>query len=822
MSTGYEDLIHRIASGNAILFVGAGFSKIATNVNGDDGIPTASELANTIGELGGFDGDGDLKYAADYFLSEICTRKPELKKVLIAKLKDIFTISKPHNVHVDIMRIDWKRVYTTNYDDLIEMSARQNSRRIESRDIDASTEFFPNDRFCVHINGCIQNLNEEYINSKFKLSHSSYVAPDEFLNSNWNYIFKKDLETSSAIVFVGYSLYDIDIEKILYANPEFKQKTYFITAPLDPSKKTDKQDYILSKYGKVLKVGVEKFANAIVDNIDIINNAQQEFTTEAFDKYAISDTSPAMIKDSEIEAFLKYGQITKERIDFGMTSTQLPLYLVKRTKVESICEALATSSMICVTSELGNGKSIFLAEMAVALVLKGFNVYTLKNIAGDYITDIDKMMKSEMSFVLIIDSYSNCLDLIKYILATKPSNIKLLLSERTMNHHSIISELGGALQTRDFNIDFLEPDEISSLAKILEHTSLWGKYGQYTNTKKYEHIEFECKKQMSFVLIDILNSVQIKNEISKLLSDVFKDGIVKFNIFIICILDVMNIPITLSLISELSNSDVAISKFSNSNQLRQLFQLNHFEQSFDTKSSIYSRYLLNEHFEPQYIIEKSLLILSELDKRFVQTKSLDNIRNEVRINLFRFKFIEQMLPIKDKAGMLVNYFESIKNKLPFHLNNPQYWLQYGMAHIALKNYEKAERCLQSAYDKAKFRADYDVHKINNQKARLNLKIASLVSTNILEAMKLFIEADDLLNKHENDVYKFKIILDYKDFFDSRRNSLSQEQKKTINKASEKKLKDLDTLRSNDINNFKQEIVFADCEAQLKYILQATA
>ncbi|WP_435868365.1 hypothetical protein, partial [Escherichia coli] len=68
----------------------------------------------------------------------------------------------------------------------------------------------------------------EDLTSKIKLSDSSYLSPDSFVNSDWYYHFKKDLETASAIVFMGYSMYDMDVKKFLFENPELQEKTYFV------------------------------------------------------------------------------------------------------------------------------------------------------------------------------------------------------------------------------------------------------------------------------------------------------------------------------------------------------------------------------------------------------------------------------------------------------------------------------------------------------------------------------------------------------------------------------------------------------------------
>ena len=83
---------------------------------------------------------------------------------------------------------------------------------------------------CIHINGQLTSLKKDYFESNLKLTSSSYLSKEDFFSSKWFSFFKKDLEDSSAIIFIGYSLYDEFIEKILFwDSSSFKEKTFFIT-----------------------------------------------------------------------------------------------------------------------------------------------------------------------------------------------------------------------------------------------------------------------------------------------------------------------------------------------------------------------------------------------------------------------------------------------------------------------------------------------------------------------------------------------------------------------------------------------------------------
>ena len=76
------DFLHRIATGKAMLFAGAGFCKGTLNVLGQEP-PLAPQLSREICRLGNFDEDDDLRYSADYYLSN-CD-KDELIKLLKSK-----------------------------------------------------------------------------------------------------------------------------------------------------------------------------------------------------------------------------------------------------------------------------------------------------------------------------------------------------------------------------------------------------------------------------------------------------------------------------------------------------------------------------------------------------------------------------------------------------------------------------------------------------------------------------------------------------------------------------------------------------------------
>ena len=98
---------------SSILFLGSGFSAEAKNIAGDHP-PVGDGLRKKflgLLELDEAEG-GDLKDLADYAFQN--------EKNVLQLLRDQYIISKISENQKDILRKQWRRIYTTNYDDVVE------------------------------------------------------------------------------------------------------------------------------------------------------------------------------------------------------------------------------------------------------------------------------------------------------------------------------------------------------------------------------------------------------------------------------------------------------------------------------------------------------------------------------------------------------------------------------------------------------------------------------------------------------------------------------------------------------------------------------
>ncbi|TOM22919.1 SIR2 family protein, partial [Vibrio parahaemolyticus] len=147
-------LQQRISSGNAILFTGAGFSLGARNILGSEP-PMAKELARKLSQISGLDEESDDLM----FASEVALELHDHGSILDL-LKDNYTINKVSSSHEDICNLPWRRFYTTNYDNSIELSSLNKNKRIESIDISSDPiDYIKKKNVCLHINGKIEGSN---------------------------------------------------------------------------------------------------------------------------------------------------------------------------------------------------------------------------------------------------------------------------------------------------------------------------------------------------------------------------------------------------------------------------------------------------------------------------------------------------------------------------------------------------------------------------------------------------------------------------------------------------------------------------------------
>ena len=192
-----EEALELALDGHAILFVGAGYSVGAINRKGQP-LKTGSELASYLGSLADLPEVASLEDAAEEFISLYGEDE------LVSVIKDEFTVGELTDAQTQIAGVPWRRIYTTNYDNVLEEAGAQLNRKFQPLTLSAEARLRDNravsDTQCVYLNGFVELLDSDKIGSELKLTDSSYLTAS-VSESPWAVLFRQDLSLARAVFF---------------------------------------------------------------------------------------------------------------------------------------------------------------------------------------------------------------------------------------------------------------------------------------------------------------------------------------------------------------------------------------------------------------------------------------------------------------------------------------------------------------------------------------------------------------------------------------------------------------------------------------------
>lgn len=771
-----EKLKRLIATGNALLFTGAGFSLESQNVEGNK-IPTAKELAKIISaesaiffedknadekQINQIKECEDLMVSSDFFLKNIPRRDS-----LLEILKRTFSINEVTQDQIDICKLNWRKTYTTNYDNTIELANLKAGKTITSLDLtDKPIDYKKAKDICLHINGKLDKASESDLDSKIKLTSSSYLSADQFINSPWYSQFKTDIDHCSAIVFIGYSMYDIDIQKILFDNDEIKEKTFFIAR----EGTNTFENYKASLFGDVINVGVKGFAELVNDCIANNNYNENIEMVSSMDLYQLNENSHD-IRDSEVANFMLFGNVRNEYIDQLTLSKGIERKIIHRSEYENIVSAINSGHNAVITSDLGNGKTVLIKIIMSHMSRLGFDCYLYLNNEFSFTKDLESISKNNKKSIVFIDDYSNKIDATRHVIEKNYDNIQVVISTRHYGYEVTKEQLVSMdlSNFKNYNIDYLLDSEVDEFIDIVDNLGEWGERAGLSKREKLRDLDEEAKTQLSLLLLSVLKSDSIKRKIGEITDSIFSEPRLKNTTFAILMMDVMGLNIDRSLISDIAmNDEIYSQNFIENYGVRNLFRVE--RGVIKTKSSTLSRYLIANALDSKYVANQLLKIVEHLNKINYETR--DKKYSDIITSLLRFSIVEKMLP--QKRVEINFYYEKVKQILPRLMKDPHYWVQYAMSVIPFKDYVNAQTYIKTAYSLAERKSNYHTKNIDTQQARLYLLIC--VTKEGKESFEFFEKGDALMRIIPNDIYKYRQVSRYKDIYEKVFFSFSPKQK----------------------------------------------
>lgn len=729
-------------NGDAILFLGAGAAKDAKTKDGTP-LPTGQELSDALA--------ADCDLGPGYSLDSIAQHFIEARSetALINALRRRLSVSSVGEVLLELAKVPWSRIWTTNYDDAFEKALAENKVTYYSLTTSAGVQNAQGNRLVLlHINGALAQLKQS-LTPDFVLTAQGY-ATQAFIGTEWSTVLRNDLQRAKAIIFVGYSLADIDIARLVFNPDLLRTKVHFVDRnDIDPVLRTK-----LSKFGAVHAIGLDAWRQILEEEKSQWQPPRLIEDYQCWSRVAPEKVLQTPTDDDFYELILR-GICHDELLMFQLEAPSNATYAVVR-ECETACvnHLGQPNAVAAVVGSFANGKTLTLRSIALQLAAQGIDVFEFSMHGEAANPELQRLCRRDSDFVLVLENYSRNLELVECFCRYARPDCTLLLSERTEVHELRSPALKDRTKGRDlkiFDVDLLENDEVARLSALLSLRGLWGERAGLNESQRLGYLKHECGRQMQAVLIDVARSPQVQARLTEIVTH-FQSIEGGLRVLIaLCLLQAIGEQPRTDVAAELLQlSYDSFHKLTKGDIARQILTVQSGVAGF--RSPVMASAVLSGLPSAKSVTE----VVAECVKRGEQARRADPYLGTISKELMRFANLERILPDKGRRAALQNFYEDVKT-IPSIRSNPHFWLQYAMARLSLGELPVARKYFEQSYSLAEKLPGYDTFQIDNHYCRLLLREAEN-STDSDEAFKAVDEALQTLKKQvlrENRHYPYR-------------------------------------------------------------------
>ena len=758
-----QSAISQLHLGRSVLFVGAGFSRDARNILGENML-LGSELAGHLAKELGEDVDTDLETISGLYIDTFGRQK--LLDILYQK----FRTSEVSDAQMEILSLPWNRIYTTNYDDVIEKTLADlkidfqvvtRTERIRAIDKGKMT--------CVHLNGHIHSVNEDNFDEEILLTDFQYLT-NSLMQSPWATKFRTDLHTARGVFFVGYSMADFEVSKLLFESGLTGRRVFFIQREHLPRPQAAK----LERFGAVHALGLDAFAEKLNEIEPMVDPSLSEGFLINFTEVAIEDSKIEAPTAEDAYALFFRGDIRRSCL-MNDVANGTDLYRASRHQMLEASEILSgLPSTIFIHSDIGNGKKLFaeeLVERALADAKRCFRFEPLSDDLSDDIAFFENLSKSTPILLYVPDyyAYERLVDSLRsalpnaYILTTSSSAARELRSR--------LPRIAGEGY---FEVDLnrLDDSDIEKLDSVIASYGYWGEYAGMSSKSRQQFIREKCGSSLRSVVLTLFDQGAIRKQISEVFSKAKGDSEASFASFVkVLALGASGHQPSFAEICEILGVAFA-NRFvrRDGGWVNEFFEQRRGRQV--VKSSIFAQYLLRNFVSDRDIMDYLVELVEDLDRKAAGNPILRKLRTFP----LRFSFIERLLGDEGKRAKLVEYYETVRSR-GVGRSNPQFWLQYAIARMSFKDYENAGAYFQTAFSLSDRMSNYDDYQIKNHYARFLLE-SSIENANATDPVEVFREAHEIIvgqiEGRSQGHYPYRVAQNYLDFIEAKEEAFDQE------------------------------------------------
>lgn len=735
-----------------ILFLGSGFSVEATSV-ADLTPPVGDKLRSAIiDEFALPPTDRELKDVVRYASNK--------NYDVFDLLKRYFSIGDLSDAQKRILKHRWRRIYTTNYDDAVEVynhKQRQSPKRKTYTISDDRPSKLPADSV-VHLHGYIHACNRETVLSELILDHRSY-AEQHVRGSPWWDQFHRDIRGAQWVFFLGYSVNDFAVASYLTVSPSYKRKVRFVVLP--PVDEYDRDR--LSEYGEIDDFAVSGFS-VECDNAEEGAPISELSGLSSFSLFNPYKDNKAVYRPNpvEIEAFLTRGSINNRALSSTYPNSE---YTIPRTKsINEALEKLESCKTLLLHSRTANGKSVFSEMLALELSSRGGTCLRYRSHTGVLPQEVE-YLSSLPKLYLFIPSYDDALSSIDEFTDIR-GDVRFIIEMNTgtdqVRRTEVQSKLLKPLARLDLNP--LTREDLEDFSYLMDRAGLPANEMRDVAGRHPE---------MRDLLLEILNSPTVKQKIDVAIRPLINDSEARRVVATACVLKAFGIQVGLEFLHAVVGSDPFDVLLRNEVIASEFGQFSPDDVYFH--SAVFSEFFLKNYFNAHAVSS----MVARLAFEAVRRKNDEGQRESQRTrearralgSLMQYRNLEPLFAaFSDGDSYIKRLYETLRDRSAIN-REPLFWLQYSIYMQAVGNYPIARDHLRTAYLRAEAEPTFRTYQLDTNYLKLILQAPTdaLDFPNDSEVLfDLLEKVRNMINAEDHRVHALRVLDDLPKFMDRHR------------------------------------------------------
>ena len=471
--------------------------------------------------------------------------------------------------------------------------------------------------------------------------------------------------------------------------------------------------HLLEEYGECYKIGTSGLR-------DEIEEASKGFTLSSKPHYTsfkehVTPYAVGHIGYNDITHMYYLGDVP-DRL-FEKLPTGESRYLVDRSKLEDVVDDVCSfdGKPVLVTGNLGSGKTIFVRQLIQRLHQKNVHIFTFEKYNSGTFSELASILQLPRT-VLIIDNYSQCMDILDQLQFRVNRNFALVLTERSSIHRIKTNQFKKIFPVYKFcSLTELTSPEVEQLSYQIVSNQLDYDSSFRSQRQRCEMVERKikdnCKSQFSAILLDMFGSNDIRQRLVQQFNASPKrktQQLISFALFS----TILNLRVTLTDMLELLDIDYVGLNLENDPTIQEFFNIS--DDHFQVRSSVIAKELLYQVQDVSVLIDALITVV-------------DNIGDSYKDNFGHRELLKSLLshsnfiPFLSSAGEananeIYRFYDSVRNT-PFCQQDPLFWEQFASACIDSNNFVDALSCLRTAFSRADAITGYVPYQIETVYAR---------------------------------------------------------------------------------------------------------